>query len=184
MSAIAVDPGAELGAVVRTAMQHASWKIFELGRENARFSGMCTAASVVLVVGDLAVIGQVGDTRVYRARGHSICQLTEDHTLVNWQVQQGHIDPERARGRKSPITRALGLRDAVEVDVSTCRLMPGDRLLLCTDGLHEHLERDAILKRLFQLDMLDAARAAIHHVYRCGGRDNATALFVEILGEE
>ncbi len=184
MSGIAVDPGTEIGAVVRTAMQHASCKIFELGRENARLSGMCTTASVVLVVGDLAVIGQVGDTRVYHARGRSVCQLTEDHTLLNWQVQQGVIGPEHARGRKSPITRALGLRDAVEVDISTCRLMPGDRLLLCTDGLHEHLEPDAVLTRLFQLDVRDAARAAIQHVYRCGGRDNATALFVEILGEE
>jgi serine/threonine protein phosphatase PrpC len=172
----------DIRGLVRFAMQQASRAIFDLGLEDLRYAGMCTTASVMLIVGELAVIGHVGDTRVYHARGHSTRQLTEDHTLLNIRVQQGLLDVERAKNRKSPITRALGLRDSVEVDIHTARLMPGDRLLLCTDGLHEHLQPEAILTRLFQMDLPNAALAAIGHARRCGGKDNATAIFVEALG--
>ena len=168
--------------IVRSAMQQASRAIFDLGAEDFRYAGMCTTASVVLIVGELAVIGQVGDTRVYHASGHSTRQLTKDHTLLSMRVQQGLLDAERAKNRKSPITRALGLRDSVEVDICAVRLMAGDRLLLCTDGLHDHLEPEAVLTRLLQMDPHDAALAAIGHARRCGGKDNATAIFVEALG--
>lgn len=170
----------DIRGIVRFAMQHASRAIFDLGLEDVRYAGMCTTASVVLIAGELAVIGQVGDTRVYHARGHSTCQLTEDHTLLTMRVQQGEV--ERAKNRKSPVTRALGLRDAVEVDIYTTRLIAGDRLLLCTDGVHDHLESEAVLTRLFQMDLPDAPLAAIGHARRCGGKDNATAIFVEALG--
>lgn len=172
----------DLRGIVRLAMQRASRAIFELGSEDARLAGMSTTASVALVVGDFAVIGQVGDTRVYHGRGDSARQVTEDHTLRNMRVQRGLVDGGPARRRKSPITRALGLRDAVEVDIYTTRLAAGDRLLLCTDGLHEHLEPDAVLERLFRMELREAAPAAIRHARRCGGKDNATAVFVEIPG--
>ena len=172
----------DIRGLVCLAMQHASRAIFDLGLEDSRYAGMCTTASVVLIVGELAVIGQVGDTRVYHTRGHSTRQLTEDHTLLSVRVQQGLIEVERAKNRKSPVTRALGLRDAVEVDIYTTRLMAGDRLLLCTDGVHDHLESEAVLTRLFQMDLPDAPLAAIGHARRRGGKDNATAIFVEALG--
>lgn len=172
----------EVHWIVRSALQRASRAIFDLGVEDVRYAGMCTTASVLLIVGELAVIGQVGDTRVYHARGCSTRQLTSDHTLLNMRVQQGPLDAERAKARKSPITRALGLRDSVEVDIYTVRLMAGDRLLLCSDGLHDHLESEAVLTRLFQMDLPAAPLAAIGHARRCGGKDNATAIFVEVLG--
>jgi serine/threonine protein phosphatase PrpC len=170
--------------VVRSAMQLASRTIFELGSENARYEGMSTTASVVLVVGEYAVIGQVGDTRVYHARGHCTHQITEDHTLLTMRAKHGMADPGPRMGRTSPITRALGLRDDVEVDIHTTRLMAGDRLLLCTDGLHAYLEPATVLQRLFQMNLQDAPRAAIRHASQCGSRDNATAVFVEILGQD
>lgn len=180
----AASPSLEdICGVLRSAMQHASRAIFDLGLEDSRLTGMSTTASVMLVVGEYAVIGQVGDTRVYHARGHSNRQVTEDHTLQNMRAQQDLHGPAQ-RSRKSPITRALGLGKAVEVDIFTTRVIAGDRFLLCTDGLHEHLEPEAIRKRLFQMDLQDAALAAIRHVSRCGGKDNATAVFVEILSQD
>lgn len=172
----------DIRGIVRLAMEHASRAIFDLGSEDSRYMGMSTAASVMLILGEIAVIGQVGDTRVYHARGHSTRQLTEDHTLLNMRVQRGLLEAPRVKNRKSPITRALGLRDAVEVDIYTVPVMAGDRLLLCTDGLHEYLEPEAVLTRLFQMDLPDAALAAIGHARRCGSKDNATAVFVEALG--
>ena len=132
--------------------------------------------------GELAIVGQVGDSRVYMARGDDVRQLTEDHTLLNMQVKQGLASADKARGRKSQITRAIGLREFVEVDIMAFPLQLGDRLLLCSDGLHEYLDQAAdTLIDLFRLHPRVAAPAAIRYANLCGGKDNITALFVEIV---
>jgi PPM family protein phosphatase len=176
------DAVVQIGGVVRTAMQDASQKLRAMAKMDGRYAGMCTTASVVLVAGEVAVVGQVGDSRVYHARGATVRQVTEDHTLLNLQVKQGLMIPEQARGRRSPITRALGLADELEVDIYAVPVARGDRLLLCSDGLHEYFDREKVLRHLFQLDIRAAAPAAVRHARRRGGRDNITALFVEILG--
>jgi protein phosphatase len=176
-----VDRGGWLGAALRAALQHASRVVYELAAADRRFTGMSTTASALLVAGDLAVIGHVGDSRVYHARGGAVRQLTEDHTLRNLHVNQGLVSPERARGHKSPIVRVVGVRDCVEVDTVVVPLAAGDRLLLCTDGLHAYLEDDATLRQLFRLDVEEASAAAVAHAHRCGGKDNITAVFVEVI---
>ena len=75
----------------------------------------------------------------------------------------------------------VGLREFVEVDILVVPVQLGDRLLLCSDGLHAYLDSGAILSELFKLDVREAARAAIRHANACGGADNITALFVEFL---
>lgn len=176
----AIDQCEQFGEMLRAALQHASQVVFELAATDLRLAGMSTTASAVLVAGGHAVIGHVGDSRVYHARGDSIRQLTEDHTLLNMRVQQGLVSPEQIRGCKSPITRVIGRRDC-EVDVIVAPLAAGDRLLLCTDGLHEYLEDNATLRQLFCLDVQQAGPAAVAHAHRRGGKDNITAVFVEIL---
>lgn len=168
-----------VGALVRDAMQSASRALRTMAAEDPHLAGMCTTASVVVIANDLAVVGQVGDSRVYLARGTAVHQLTEDHTLRSMQIQQG-LKPGPAHGRRSPITRVLGREDAVEVDVAALSLTAGDRLLLCSDGLHAYLEDDDDLTALLELDVQEAATAAIHHANRSGGEDNITALFVEL----
>lgn len=179
-----VDRGAWLGAMLRAALQHASRVVYELAATDRRFTGMSTTASTVLVAGGLAVIGHVGDSRVYHARGGAVRQLTEDHTLRNLQMRQGLVSPEQARGRKSPIVRVVGGREHVEVDTVVVPLAAGDRLLLCTDGLHTYLEDDATLRQLFRLGIQEAGPAAVAHAHRCGGKDNITAVFVEVMAVE
>lgn len=175
------DTLARLGALVRGALQNACYMVHSMAEVDTNFSGMSTTASVVLIAGEVAVVGQVGDSRVYLARNQEVRQITEDHTLLNLQVKQGLVTPEQARGRKSQITRAIGLHDFVEVDIMAFPVQVGDRLLLCSDGLHEYLDSAETLIDLFQLDVRDAAPAAIRHANACGGKDNITALFVEIL---
>ena len=173
-----------LGAMVRNALQNACYMVHSMGEVDPERRGMSTTASVVQFVGDLIVVGQVGDSRVYLARDGQVTQLTEDHTLFNVRVQQGLLTAAQAQGRasvgKNIITRAVGLREFVEVDILTVPVQPGDRLLLCSDGLHAYLDT-ASLAALFSLDVRDAARAAIRHANACGGADNITALFVEFL---
>ena len=177
------DTVGRLGAMVRGAVQNACYMVHSMGEVDPEYRGMSTTASVVQFVGELIVVGQVGDSRVYLARDGTITQLTEDHTWLNFQVQRGLLTPEQARGRagKNIITRALGLREFVEVDILVVPVQIGDRLLLCSDGLHAYLDAGPTLSDLFKLDVREAARAAIRHANACGGADNITALFVEFL---
>jgi len=174
-----------LGALVRGAVQNACYMVHGMGEVDPSHRGMSTTASVVLAVDELVIVGQVGDSRVYLARDGAVSQLTEDHTWLNVQVKQGVLTPEQARRKQSTgkqmITRAVGLREFVEVDTLVVPVQVGDRLLLCSDGLHAYLDSSATLADLFALDLREAAPAAIRHANACGGEDNITALFVEFL---
>jgi len=173
-----------LGALVRGAIQNACYMVHSMGEMDPERRGMSTTASVALVADGVAIVGWVGDSRVYLAHGPEITQLTDDHTLVNYQVKQGVLTPDQARHSrmKHVITRAVGHRDFVEVDIRTVPLQPGDKLLLCSDGLHEYLDASHTLQEMFALEVQQAAREAIRHANEQGGRDNITALFVEYLG--
>jgi serine/threonine protein phosphatase PrpC len=180
---LAPETVGRLGQIVRGALQNACYMVKGMAEADKDLTGMSTTASVVLIAGEVAIVGQVGDSRVYLARDGEVRQLTEDHTLLNMQVKQGLVTPEQARGRKSQITRAIGLKDFVEADILAVPLQVGDRLLLCSDGLHEYLDSATTLTDLFQLDPRDAAPAAIQLANARGGKDNITALFVEVLDD-
>ena len=129
---------------MESAVQAATYFVYSIAEIDRDKSGMGTTISALLVLGDYAVTAQVGDSRIYRVHDGIVEQLTEDHTLIAWQLKQGLITPQEAL--KSPhenvITRAVGNREYVQVDT---RLVPlkGDRFLLCSDGLHGYLrERD------------------------------------------
>ena len=153
------DTVGRLGAMIRGAVQNACYMVHSMGEVYPERRGMSTTASVVQLVGEMIVVGQVGDSRVYLARDGAVTQLTEDHTWQNLLVQQGRLTPRQARGRagKNIITRAVGLREFVEVDILVLPVQPGDRVLLCSDGLHAYLDSGATLSDLFKLDIREAA---------------------------
>ncbi|HEY8376558.1 MAG TPA: protein phosphatase 2C domain-containing protein, partial [Nannocystis sp.] len=173
-----------LAALVRGAIQNACYMVHMMGEIDPDRRGMSTTASVVLVAGSSATIGWVGDSRVYLWHDGEHVQLTDDHTLVNEQIREGRMTPETAKlsHLRHVITRAVGHRDFVEVDIKQLDLVPGDKLLLCSDGLHEYLDDPGVLRRLFSYDLATAAKEAVRHANDRGGRDNITALFVEYIG--
>jgi protein phosphatase len=183
-----VDPKVvqELCGIVRQAVQNATYMIHSLGELDPDHRGMSTTASVLLVAGSIAVIGQVGDSRVYLARNGQVSQLTEDHTLINFQLKHGLITPEQAKHskQKNVITRAVGHKDYVEVDTIPTPVFPGDRLLLCSDGLHGYLDeaQGDELATFIQKDVQEAILESIRFANEAGGKDNITALLVEFLG--
>lgn len=170
------DAVVDASRLVYEALQGAARAVHARAGEDPALAGMCTTASLALVRGSFAVIGQVGDSRVYLARGDRLIQLTEDHTLRNLLIKQGYPQPA---GQRSAITRAIGRQPTVAADVMALPLLPGDRLLLCSDGLHSTLRDDDLLD-LFDLDVADAALAAIRRANALGGPDNVTAIFVEL----
>ncbi len=173
----------QLSRLMRGAIQNACYLVHSMGELDPEQRGMSTTASAFLICGAIGIVGQVGDSRVYLARSGLISQLTEDHTLVNYQLKHGLITAEEAASSRSKnvITRAVGHKDYVDVDVLPVPLFPSDRLLLCSDGLHGYVESGADLQYLLDLDVQAAVQEAIAFANAKGGKDNVTAMVVELL---
>lgn len=178
-----VDPsnGAAAKRAMESAIQAATYMVFSMAELDREKSGMGTTMSGMLVLGDCAVIAQVGDSRIYRIRDGVADQVTEDHTLIAWQLRQGLITPDQARTstQKNVITRAVGNREYVQVDTTIVELHVGDRFLLCSDGLHGYL-RQSEIPAMADLGGDQAIEAFIKLANDRGGRDNITAVLVEI----
>ena len=167
--------------LMESSVQAATYMVFSMAELDRDKSGMGTTISALLVLGDYAITGQVGDSRVYRVQGDNVEQLTEDHTLIAWQIKQGLITEQEAK--KSPhrnvITRAVGNRDYVQVDTRMVPLVPGSRFLLCSDGLHGYLH-DADIAPIVGLGGEAAVKKFIDLANGRGGKDNITAILLEI----
>jgi protein phosphatase len=168
--------------IIEGAIQGATYMVFAMSELDRDKSGMGTTISAALVIGDSLVIGQVGDSRIYRIRDDEALQITEDHTLIAWQIKQGIISPAEAKVSpfKNVITRAVGNHDYVEVDTAIIDLRQGDRYLLCSDGLHGYLTPDEI-PAVTGLGGEEAVERFIQMANDRGGRDNITAVLVEML---
>lgn len=167
--------------LMESAIQAATYMVFSMAEMDRGKSGMGTTLSALLVLGEYAVTAQVGDSRIYRVNGDLVEQLTEDHTLIAWQLKQGLITPQEAK--KSPhrnvITRSVGNRDYVQVDTGLVKLSRGDRFLLCSDGLHGYL-RDSDIAPIVATGGESAVQQFIQLANERGGKDNITVILVEL----
>ncbi len=166
--------------VLESAVQAATYMVYGMAELDSTKSGMGTTLSAVLRQPDRLILAQVGDSRVYRIRDGFATQLTEDHTLVNWQIQQGIITPEEAKRskQKNVITRAVGNRDYVQVDIFPCDVRPGDTFVLCSDGLYAYVRTEE-LPELAAGGGDAAVQRLIDEANNRGGKDNITVALVE-----
>ncbi len=171
--------------VVEGAIQRASKEIYQIAQADAQKRGMGTTAVVLVTAGSKAVVGHVGDSRVYLLRNGQVHHLTEDHTLVQQQIKAGLLtreDAETSRYR-NVITRAVGIQESVQVDTLVIDLLPGDVYLLCSDGLHGYLRDEEVPLLLGDREDLAAAcRRLIDQANERGGKDNITAILVGVEG--
>jgi protein phosphatase len=181
-----VDPveEADMRAACRlmeSAVQAATYFVFSIAEIDREKSGMGTTISALLVLGDYAITAQVGDSRIYLVRDGAVEQLTEDHTLIAWQLKQGLITPQEAARspHKNVITRAVGNREYVQVDTRAVAVTAGVRILLCSDGLHGYL-RDEDIPPVVALGGDVAVRRFIDIANERGGKDNITAILLEL----
>jgi serine/threonine protein phosphatase PrpC len=168
--------------LVESAVQSACYMVFGLAEQDPERKGMSTTVSALLVAEGLGVVAQVGDSRVYRLRYGAAQQLTEDHTLINYKLKHGLITPEeaaRAPG-KNVITRAVGHRDYVQVDTLECDVLPNDRFMLCSDGLHTYLRDEEVAQILDGGTLDQVAQYCIDLANERGGKDNITVLLVDV----
>jgi protein phosphatase len=167
--------------VMERAVQAATYMVYGIGQTQPEHQGMGTTVSALLVRGHYAVVAQVGDSRIYRIRGWDVVQLTEDHTLVEWQLKKGIITPEEAKTsrQRNVITRAVGSKEYVQVDTRLLPVQPGDGFLLCSDGLHGYVQPNE-LPALLTLGTEAATQRAVELANERGGKDNITAVFVVV----
>ena len=167
-------------------IQEANRRVYQRQSQDASASGMGTTMTVALVEDGHVAIGHVGDSRAYLIRGHSLEQLTEDHSLVAELVRSGKLSPEEAEGhpQRSVITRALGTDPDVDVDTVSVETRPGDLFLLCSDGLTSMVADDTIVQEIERNrgDLKTAAKALVRAANKGGGEDNITVIFFEIAG--
>jgi protein phosphatase len=168
------------GNRLKTAIRYANRKLLEKVQESAEYEGMATTVAAVLLDKDQAHIAHVGDSRVYLIRGDSIRLLTSDHSWVNEQVMSGLIDSEQARTHplRNVVTRALGGKEGLEIDMQVLDLQDGDLLLLCSDGLTSMIEDVEILEvvRAGGREVNEVARGLVDAANRSGGEDNITTI--------
>jgi serine/threonine protein phosphatase PrpC len=173
----------DIRRLLESGVQSACYMVYGMAELDPDKRGMSTTCSALLVRGGYAFAAHVGDSRVYRLRGHHVLQITEDHTLINYKLKNGLITAEeatRAKG-KNVITRAVGHKDYVQVDTADVDAASGDRFLLCTDGLHGYLNDEQEVSELLGEDSLEAGvHAAVALANQRGGKDNITAVVVQI----
>ncbi len=167
------------------AAQAANRAVWEEAVEHAEMRGMgTTLVAAALVDGPRLAIANVGDSRLYAMRHGSFRQVTVDHNLVAEMVAEGRISKEEGEvhPRRNIMTRALGVEPEVKVDIFMEKVDPGDRFLLCSDGLPRELSDErisAILRRL--ADPSEAARELVHEAKRHGGNDNITVIVLDVV---
>ncbi|HEY6881045.1 MAG TPA: cyclic nucleotide-binding domain-containing protein, partial [Polyangiales bacterium] len=155
--------------------------VHEAGQADEARRGMGTTLSLLLLVGAQGFIAHVGDSRVYLLRQGKSHQLTQDHTLQNELLKRGKLTPAQVAQvkQKNALIRAIGVYASVEVDTLCFDVLPGDRFLLCSDGLYSYLQKDE-LGAIFDGPLEQAATRLVALANQRGGHDNITALVVAI----
>jgi PPM family protein phosphatase len=174
--------GTPAEAIVKT-FRDVSAEIHSKATANRDFQGMGTTSSALLLLPEGALIAHVGDSRVYRARGGRIDQLSFDHSLVWELVRRNHLTSEQARVSvpKNVITRSLGPEAEIEVDIEgPLPVELGDVFLLCSDGLSGPVEDHELGAFAANFHPSDACRYLVNLANLRGGLDNITVLIVRI----
>lgn len=145
---------------------------------------MGTTLSALLIADHFAVTAHVGDSRIYRLREDHLTQLTTDHSFVQEMIEEGELTPEAAANHplRGVLTRAVGTEEPLqEVDIRILDAAPGDRFLLCSDGLHDMVSLDEITASLKSaIDPKQAAEGLLNAALRNGGRDNVTVIAIHL----
>lgn len=166
------------------AVESTNATIYEISQRQAECAGMGTTLVAGVFVDNKLVLGHIGDSRMYRLRGETLIQLTEDHSLVQEQVNAGLITTEQAKVAKNKnlVTRALGIDRMVELELQELAVEVGDTYLLCSDGLTDLVDDAEIAKILLEAkaDIAYAVEKLIDTANERGGVDNISAVITII----
>lgn len=166
---------------IERAIAKANELIYQKAQDQEEFSGMGTTVVVGVMQNDYLCFGFVGDSRAYLIANSTIQQLSEDHSLVAQLVKSSSITPEEALHHpyKNVITRSLGTSDRVQPDLLYVKVEPGDRILLCSDGLTNLVSDAEILNAIsYHEDPQEACQVLVDLANANGGSDNISVILI------
>ena len=168
--------------LIRGAVTKANASLMAQEKSDTSLSGMGTTVVIATIIGDCMYVANVGDSRLYLLR-EELVQITRDHSLVQEMVRMGEMDASEAKSHpdKNIITRAVGAFDELEIDFFEEYIHPGDVILMCTDGLSNMVD-DISIRQIIETgrDVVEKVQHLVDAANRGGGKDNITALIIEI----
>ena len=188
-SAIAVETilKADLTGDIKTALQKtletANRAILKEAEGKNELDGMGTTVAILYLESERAFVTHIGDSRVYYHSGNNLKQLTCDHSLVFELVKSGEITLEEAKihPQRNILTRALGSNETLETEIIEIQVSPGDKFLLCSDGLTNSISEPLIKEFMSrEEDPESIVNHMINTANELGGSDNITVVLVEI----
>lgn len=168
---------------LRTAIDSANSTIFHEAQNEEDKENMGTTLVCAVISDTHLTVANVGDSRLYLLHDGALRQVTHDHSYVEELVRKGRMEEEEAlhHPKKHYITRAIGAEETVEPDFFEEELVHGDKILMCTDGLTNMVSDEVLLGVLLQSAGPDtAAEKLVELANRSGGRDNITAIVIDI----
>ncbi len=173
---------ARVEPALRRAMQQANLRVHDMGQRNVEQRGMATTLTALALAGATAYIAHVGDSRLYRLRGDKLTQLTQDHSEVAELVRMKIVPPALAASHPSRnvLTRTLGQQLMLRPDFAREPVQPGDRFMMCTDGLWSELEEEEMAETLGRFEPEEACRRLIDLCLtrECGDNISVAAISV------
>lgn len=177
----------DLLPLLRRAIDDAHYDLLQRAKEDSKLEGLGTTCVAILRSDNKLAMVHIGDSRAYLLRDGHLTQVTHDHTLVQYLVDKGEITPEEAEvhPKRNVIMRALGdFPGEVDLDESVREAVPGDRWLLCSDGLCGCVSAETIEQALIEHKDLDACgEALIALALAAGGADNVTVVLADVVEE-
>ena len=168
------------GLLIREVIRVANQRIFRTAHALPQCHGMGTTIVAALFSEDRVTLAHVGDSRIYRFRKNQMSQVTNDHSLLQELIDRGFYTPEEARANtpKNLVTRALGVDEQVEVEVTEYATEEGDIFLLCSDGLNDMVEDEEISLTLgkYSANLLTCAQELVRLANQNGGKDNVSVV--------
>ena len=168
--------------LLMSAVIAANAEIYDRAQEDEDLLGMGTTVVAAIVVNNLAHVVHVGDSRAYIANSNKIEQITRDHSVIQSMLENGEITEQEAKNHpnRNVITRALGVRDRVDVDYNEIILSEDDILLICTDGLTNFVENKKIAKIIKKHKISEYPDVLIDTANNNGGGDNITVVTLSV----
>lgn len=169
-------------ALLRAAVAEANHVIYSAAQAEQQRHNMGTTLLALRIDGERAHCVQIGDSRLYRSRGAALELLSHDHSLVQELIDEGFMSRDEAAGsvHRNVITRGLGLEATVEPAMIAIELVPGDLLLLCSDGLSDKLSEPELIRLLNAGPLEPQLTALVAAANNHGGEDNISAILVRV----
>src|SRR5262249_49360488 len=179
----------EILQVLEHAIQAACGSVYTRAQAEPDKRGMGTTTTVLRIAGGgdhlRGFIAHVGDSRCYLARQNQCHILTEDHSLMNELVRRGKLNREQIESSpykqyKNAVTRAVGVYASVEVDTFDFDILPGDRFLICSDGMYAYVDEQQLPAQLALPDVKEVPKKLVENANKGGGHDNITAVVIRV----